>query len=224
MSEARKTLFNQCMLLDTIHERDVNPETREIFLHGHIENESEYDPGVDYRMAVCFHKNLRYLESLSSDPVLIHMHTPGGFWEDGMGIYDSIKASECFIAIVSYAHARSMSSIILQAADQRIMMPNSIFMFHMGIDEIIDTALGVLTEAEQLKLGCQKMFDIYVNKCRNGSKFVEMSDKKIQNHLERCMERKQDVYLIAQEAVDWGFADDILGSDTCPTLKQLRDR
>ena len=47
-------------------------------------------------------------------------------------IDDAIKICNSYITMVSYGQAESMSSIILQAADKRIMMPNAHFMCHYG--------------------------------------------------------------------------------------------
>jgi len=59
----------------------------------------EEEGGVDYKTAVVFEKNIRYLNLLGSDPILVHMHLPGGVWEDGLGIYDTIKYSKSKIYI-----------------------------------------------------------------------------------------------------------------------------
>ena len=42
-----------------------------------------------------------------------------------MAIFDAIKICRSHVTILVYGQAESMSSIILQAADKRIMMPNS---------------------------------------------------------------------------------------------------
>ena len=52
----------------------------------------EEEPGVEYSMANRFIKNLNLCMRVNPDkPIVIHMKTPGGFVEDGMAIYDSIK-------------------------------------------------------------------------------------------------------------------------------------
>ena len=65
-------------------------ERREIYLHGYITN-TEEDPGVEYRMATNFYKNIRMLDAISNNPILVHMHSVGGNWHDGMVIYDAIR-------------------------------------------------------------------------------------------------------------------------------------
>jgi len=117
--------------IESIHNQNIDLKQREIYLHGH-HGPFEDDPGVEYRMATTFIKNLRYLDYLKNEPILIHMHSLGGNWGDGMAIYDAITLSRSYVTILAYGQAESMSSIVLQAADQRVMMPNAYFMCHYG--------------------------------------------------------------------------------------------
>ena len=85
-----------------------------------------------YRMATTFIKNIRLLDQIKNEPIIIHMDSLGGNWGDGMAIYDAIKISRSHVTILVYGQAESMSSIILQAANKRITMPNAYFMCHYG--------------------------------------------------------------------------------------------
>jgi len=108
-----------------IHTYGVNIETREIYLHSvGLDHEGE-ESGVESQMAVRFVKNLHTLNSISSRPIIIHSHSVGGNWTDGMAIFDAIKASPSYTTCICYASAESMSSIIPQAADTRVLMPHT---------------------------------------------------------------------------------------------------
>ena len=76
-------------LIHDVHNFSINVESREIFLNSHIAD-CEEEAGVDWRMATKFNKNIRLLTSgpRAENPILIHMHTVGGNWEDGLAIYD----------------------------------------------------------------------------------------------------------------------------------------
>ena len=41
-----------------------------------------------------FYKNIRLLDSISHDPIIVHMHSIGGNWNDGMAIYDSMLVAQ----------------------------------------------------------------------------------------------------------------------------------
>ena len=125
-----KLINEAAYAIEVLHEQCIRLATREIFLHSYICNDTE-EAGVDYRMTATFIKNLQLLDH-ENDDILIHMSTVGGNYPDGMAIYDSIKNAQSFITIIAYTAARSMSSIMLQAADCRVLMPHANVMLHEG--------------------------------------------------------------------------------------------
>ena len=168
------------------------------------------EPGVEYQMSARLIKNLRLLASIdSARPILIHMKTCGGDWTEGMAIYDALRATPNRIVIVNYTHARSMSSLIFQAADKRVMMPNSHFMFHDGELFVGGTYRGTITNVRWAEKERPTMFNIYVERMKERGKFRRWSQENIREMLEEQMEKKEDVFLTAQEAMDWGLADEI---------------
>ena len=90
------------------------------------------EAGVDAIMATNFIKCMHVLNKESKEPITIYMNNPGGDWYHGMAIYDMIKTSPSPCTIIVLAQAMSMGSVILQAASNRVMMPNSKFMMHYG--------------------------------------------------------------------------------------------
>ena len=50
-------------LLYSVHNYGIDVKNREIYLHSYV-SESEAEPGVDYRSAIFFEKNLRHLTSI----------------------------------------------------------------------------------------------------------------------------------------------------------------
>ena len=113
-----------------IHSYNIDIENRELYIHAPLDNIEESN--LDYRSAVIFEKNLRHLNLISLEPILVHMHLPGGDWQDCLGMYDAIKASKARVIILAYARAESSSSVLLQAADLRILMPNTNVLIHYG--------------------------------------------------------------------------------------------
>jgi len=202
--------------IDYVHDSDIDPEKNEIYLFGREElyaEDPESEPGVDYRMANRFIKNIRLLQSLNNEPILIHMKTNGGFWEEGMAIYQAIKACPNYVAILNYTWARSMSSIILQAADYRAMMPYSTFMYHDGTVGFGGTVRQFWTEAAQMKASQEIMMDIYLDKAEDGPAWEGRSRSAIKKMMRSRMDRKEEVYLTAEETVEQGFADLVFGDD-----------
>jgi len=213
--------------VDTISDLNtygLDCKNREIYLHSFIGNTDE-DPGVDYRMASIFYKNLRLLDTINLDPIVIHMHSIGGSWNDGMAIFDAISMARSFITVLVYAQAESMSSIILQAADRRVMMPNSYFMCHYGNSNhggnYLDVQKAVLFEKRDMEL----MLDIYTEGVVKGKymkdNYTGVNEEKVKNFLKRKF-KDGDWYLDAEEAVYYGFADGVLKSKQFPTIDSLK--
>lgn len=222
--DARANYRREWPAADYVHDFDIDIEKRDIFLFGREDSYAEEcEPGVDYRMANRLIKNLRILQAISDSPILIHMKTSGGYWEEGMAIYQAIKACPNHVTILNYTHARSMSSIILQAADWRAMMPFSVFMYHDGTIEMSGTVKQFWTEGDQLKASQKLMMDIYCEACADSKFFAGKSWAQIRKHLRNQMDRKEEVYLTAEQTIEHGFADIIFGADDKYDWDSLRN-
>ncbi len=201
-----RTIFN-------VHEYGINAYSREIFLHSHVDELSEDEIGMDYRMAANFIKNIAILNQQGKDNVLIHQHSCGGDWQYGLAIYDAILYSVAPVTILAYAHARSMSSITLQAAKIRVLMPDCCFLVHYGDISYTDRLTPVLSDIDFIKkFDIPRMMDIYAGRCKGSEFFKKMSKTNIIKYIKGKLEKKTDWILTAKEAVYYGFADGILGS------------
>jgi ATP-dependent protease ClpP protease subunit len=118
--------------LDSWFDLNLDVDGRVIYMGSVGKGYDENETGVDNFMAEYFIKGMYFLEARKNEPITILMNNPGGDWYHGMAIYDAIRTSSCHCTIKVYGHAMSMGSIILQAADHRIMMPNSRLMIHYG--------------------------------------------------------------------------------------------
>jgi len=203
--------------LSDLHNYNINQKTNEIFLFGEdaytftrSDNDTE-EPGVEYTMANRFIRNLTYLQDKSENPITIHMKTCGGEWGEGMAIYDAINTCPNVVKIINYTHARSMSSLILCAADERVMHKHSTFMFHTGTSAMTGTVKQWRTENVQLEIGMEQMLDVYVATMKVSGCMKDKTEKQIKKWLTSEMDKKEEVYLSAEQAIEYGFADSILG-------------
>lgn len=204
--------LNNLDMLHDFHSYGANIKSREIFLHNHYTDDD--NPGVEYKMANTFIKNLRCLELKSLDPITVHMNSIGGSWSDGMAIYDAIKMSQCHISIISYGQSESMSSIILQSADHRYVTEHSYFMCHFGSSGVSGDYLSVQNWIRYEKQICDTMLDIYIQKCYKGKYFKEKygakpDKEKIKTYLYRKL-KSGDWYMNSADTVYYGFADSII--------------
>lgn len=209
--------------LSTIHQYNIDVPNREIYLHSYILDSEE--PGIDYRCATVFEKNLRYLSLISSDPILIHMHSPGGEWQDCLGMYDAISACSCNVAILAYAKAESSSSVLLQAADVRVLMPNTNVLIHYGFLSLDgEHSKAAASSIKWNEEECDKMIEIFTDRCMESEMAKDKNWKKMmaRKHITSQLANKCDWILKSSEAVSYGFADGILGDKNFPTIDAIK--
>ena len=210
--------------LQHIHAFGLDTKNRELYLHSSLDYEEEN--GVEYKVAVNLEKNIRYLNLISSEPILIHMHLPGGIWEDGLGIYDTIKFSKAKIAILAYAKVESASSIIFQAADRRILMPNTHVLIHYGALSIDNEHKAAMSSFQWSEKESHKMIDIFTDRCVNSPLAQEKKWKKpiVKKHIISQLANKSDWSVDATEAVRYGFADGVLGDRKFPNIDAIKNK
>lgn len=221
MSTKKPTLTDEqiTQLLHDIHTYSINYHSREIFLTGYHADSFEDDPGVEYRSAGVFMKNLSVLESLRSQKIVVHMQIGGGSWPDCMAMYDAMRASKSSITMVAYAQASSASGVVLQGATRRLMMPNTHFMLHYGSIGLSEytTSPAASQAVSYNDKECQRMLDIFAARAVDGPFFKDKGwdVNKVSKYLDKEMRYRHDWYLSAEDAVKMGFADGIVGVDGC---------
>ena len=201
-----------------IHNYDVDLVSNHIYLMGMdrgYEVNGWGENGVDYLLSKRFIQNLGLcMRANEGKPIVILMKTCGGDFNEGMAIYDAIKSCPSKVTILNYTHARSMSSIIFQAGDKRVMMPHSHFMFHDGTYADEGTVKQVKSGLDfYSKIGTSTMLDIYSEKMAGKGDFKEQPISKIKKWLRYQMDKKEDVYLTAEETIYLGLADEIFNYD-----------
>jgi ATP-dependent protease ClpP protease subunit len=211
-------------ILYDIHNYNCNPTTKEIFLHGHYGSGDEEEVGIDFRVSTTFEKNIKLLETDNSH-ILIHLHSIGGGWNEGMSIYDNIISCNCPITIVGYSAVCSMSSIVLQAGDLRVLMPNTEFMIHFGNVASENSSIGFSSEGDHEKKCRDKMLNIYAQRCLSGKYFANkksMNTEKCIKFIDSKIKEKSDWWMSSDEALYYGFCDQIFtkGCDLRKCLKK----
>jgi ATP-dependent Clp protease protease subunit len=73
-----------------------------------------------------------HLLNQSRRPFKIMLSSGGGAVHAGMSIFDGIRTSPNRVTVVGTGHVQSMASIILQAADHRVLQASATLMLHDG--------------------------------------------------------------------------------------------
>lgn len=199
-SEDREETELVLKLAGAFHEYGLSLPTRTLYVGSDLST-LEGTSGVDAKMAEQVIKNLHVLESLSSEPVRVLMNNPGGDVYDGLAIFDAVAQSPCDVEVICRGYAMSMGSVILQAADHRVMGPRAVQMIHygtFGFSGHSKTGVKVALEEERVNAWMEQMYLERIQKVRP---FFTLEDlKKMLDH---------DTYLTAQESVSLGLCDEV---------------
>lgn len=205
---------------EDIHAYSLDRSTFTIFLNGTAwrvgeEHEMEQgEPGVEFTMADTFARNIHILSNIDkSRPILVNMSSCGGYWHEGKKIMGAILGCPNPTTILATKWARSMTSMIALAADCFAIEPTADYMYHLG--EVGFGGTGRLFETEFLEYrkDTERMLRIYTARLKERGIYAHLPEDKIRNVLVKNMEKYEDVWLSAGEAVRWGFADKLFLGD-----------
>lgn len=212
-------------LVHDIHTFSINAPARQIYLHSiYGQAGDEPEPGIEYRLSTTFIKNLHILDSITAENILVFCHSVGGVWSDGMAAFDAIRAAKSPVTILTYAQASSMSGVLLQAADKRVLTPSCEFMIHFGSISVNDNSLAAKSAVDANERYSKQMLQIFATRAMTGHFFKSHSYNysKTVAYINRKLKDKSDWYLSAEEAVYYGFADGILGEKGFETMEKIR--
>ena len=144
-----------------------------------------------------FFAQFRTLDSIPGD-IRVNMSSIGGDVDAGWAMHDLIRCANNKVTIVGYGYLYSMASLILQAADLRLVTPNCRIMFHNGSVDLGDQDPERLRQAAQA--ACTDTLH-YVRTIANRS---GVSVRRLRRMTSR------ETYLNAIQAVNLGLVDQII--------------
>lgn len=193
--------------IEIFHRFNILPRARIINLISDVNMDDGEEFGVGYSMSTAFINNLTILESISSEPITVLLNTGGGSEEQGMAIYDAIRASKSHITIKVVGTCMSMGSVILQSADERVLSPNCMIMFHDGVSSsVVSNHAEAANSSRFFEQYGKRLDDILYARIlekRSKDNHAPMSRKAFDM---MCLKGK---YMFAEEAVELGLADRI---------------
>lgn len=133
--------------------------------------------------------------------ILFYINSPGGSVTAGMSILDTMQFIKPDIRTVVMGQAASMGSLLAQAGakGKRMILPHARHMIHQVSSGSQGTAIDMKIQLEETLRLNKELIEVYVKHNSKGKSYEE---------LEKDMSR--DFYMTAQEAVDYGLADEIV--------------
>lgn len=165
----------------------------DIYIYGSITNSKWEDTDVT---ASDFKEELKALGDV--DVINLHINSGGGNVFGGHAIYNMLKTHKAKVNVYVDALAASIASVIAMSGDTIFMHENSMMMIH---NSWIITA-GNAKELRETADLIEKM-----DKSSNTA-YLSKNSKISQTELEKMLQ--EDYWMTAQEALELGFADQII--------------
>ncbi len=176
---------------DMIHPEDHLLEERKIFFTEEVTSES----------AKQLIQLLLYLEQDNpKKEICLYINSPGGEVISGLAVYDTLIGLKCPVRTVCIGTAASMGSILFLAGKKRQILKHAEVMIHdplVGGLKGAQNALALDKEAKKLMKTRETLGQILAD--RTGHSLEEVFDK-----------TKEDCYLDAEEALEFGIATEIV--------------
>lgn len=142
------------------------------------------------------------LSARSDQEITMYIHSPGGEVNSGFAIYDTMQLLSCPIRTVCVGDASSMAALLFAAGDTRCILPHSHVMIH---DPLV----------QQISGSTMKIKDCADSLLRIRSAMADILSKRTGRRVEEILEKtEQETTFSAQEAVEFGLADQVLDSLT----------
>ncbi len=169
------------------------------------------DTEVDEHMSSLIVAQLLFLESQGNEDINFFINSPGGSVTAGLAIYDTMQFIKPSVATYVVGQAASMGSFLAQAGatGKRFVLPESRTMIHrvssgtpgtrgsVHVQELeFEDAKRHFEESKRLN---KRLTELYVKHNTKGKTYQELFET-----------MKFDTFLSAQEAVEYGFADQVI--------------
>ena len=151
--------------------------------------------------------NMHILENLDKHkPITLILNSYGGDLFQALALYDYIRGMTCEVNIQAIGACMSAATIILQAADRRLISDNCTFMMHIGTSSYDDHSSNVRNWVKyEDKTPTPKMKEIYAYRIKR--KHNE-SDKKLDERIDNML--THDHIFTADQVVELGLADEVM--------------
>ena len=144
---------------------------------------------------------LLYLEREDPDKgISLYVNSPGGVISSGLAIFDTMRLINCEVSTICLGMAASMATVLLSggAAGKRYCLPNSTVHMHQPMG-------GAQGQASDIEIAAREILRLQ-DKIR-----TILAENTGQDYDKIARDTDRDFYLTADQAVEYGLVDEILG-------------
>jgi ATP-dependent Clp protease protease subunit len=159
---------------------------------------------VHDQMANLIVAQLLFLESEDPDKdIYLYINSPGGSVTAGMAIYDTLQFIKPDVNTIVLGQAASMGSLLAQSGTpgKRNILPNARHLIHQPLGGARGQASDMEIQVKEILRMKETLTNIYVKHNSKGKTYEQL-----------IKDMDRDNIMTAQEAVDYGLADDIATS------------
>lgn len=166
---------------------------RQVFLNGDINSSSVRD--IIFKIISINHEDVGIPKN-EREPIKLFINSPGGSVYDGFALIDTIRNSTTPVHTIALGSAMSMGMLIYSVGHKRYVGEYSTLMFH-------DVSSAVADKLETIRDRVGELNRIQAMICS-----VVVNNSKIpMEQLASKLYQREDWYISAQEAVNYGLAD-----------------
>ena len=167
---------------------------------------------VNQHMCDVTQAQLMFLDSIENRDITMHINSPGGSVLHGLGMVDVMRYIKSDIATINTGMAASMGSILLSSGTKG--KRSSLNFSKVMIHQVSSGAQGHVEDNRISQMESEKYNYILFKM------LAENSGRDFYDVLEAA---RRDKWLNSQEALDFGFIDEIILSDKTSSITTLMD-
>ncbi|MEM9777108.1 MAG: ATP-dependent Clp protease proteolytic subunit [Chloroflexota bacterium] len=133
-------------------------------------------------------------------PISFYINSPGGQVYAGMAIYDTMQQISCPVQTVAVGFTASFGTVLLTAGEQgmRYALPNATIHMHQPLG-------GAQGQASDIQIQAQEILRLRTSLNGILSQHTNQTLEQIETDTDR------DIYMSAQQAMDYGLVDHVMG-------------
>lgn len=189
---------NQIPKYLTIKQQASKSSEANMYIDGEIVTDEWYDSDTS---AAGFRDALKDLGDVKM--INLHINSPGGSVFEGIAITNMLKQHSARVNVYVDGVAASIASVIAMSGDAIFMPANSMLMIHNPWAMAVGNANELRKQADDLDQIAKASIATYLAKA--GDKLDEGTLKELLDN---------ETWLTAQEAVDYGLADEVIGANS----------